>query len=52
MDEASKRKLEALNKSSKSSSKSTYALWARHFIIDMGAGSDVEFEVMLSYWLS
>lgn len=55
LDEADKKKLEALNKAfpeSKSSNNSTYAWSARHFIIGMGAGSDIEFEAMPPYWLS
>lgn len=51
VDEAGKRKLEALNKAlsdSKSSNKSTYASWVRHFIINAGSGSNVGFETMLS----
>lgn len=49
LDEADKKKLESLNKvlsDSKFPNKSTYASWARHFIIEMGIGSDVEFETM------
>lgn len=32
--------------------KSTCASWERHFIFRAGTGSDVEFEAMLSYWMS
>lgn len=55
LDETDNKKLEPLNKAlskSKSSNKSTYASWARHFDIRMGMGSDIEFEAMLAYWLS
>lgn len=54
-DEADKKKLEALKNAfsnSKSSSKSMYALQARHFIFWMETGNDIKFEAMLSYWLS
>lgn len=37
---------------SKSSNKSIYSSEARNFIIDVGAGSDVEFDAMVLYWLS
>lgn len=47
LDETDKKKLEALK--SKSSNKSTYALWARHFDIGMGMRSVVEFEARLAY---
>lgn len=55
LDEADKKKLKALNKAlseSKSSNKSMYASWARHFIVGMGVGSDINFEAILAYWLS
>lgn len=55
LDEAGKRKLEALNRAlsvSKSSNKSTYTSWDRHSIFSVGEGSDVEFKAMLSYWIS
>lgn len=52
LNEIDKKKLEALNNAlpdSKSSNESTYASRARHFIIRMGAGSDIEFESMFPY---
>lgn len=49
------KELEALNNflsESKSSNKSTYAQWVSHFDIGMGMGNRIEFEALLSYWLS
>lgn len=52
LDVVGKRKLEQLNSAlsnSKSSNKSTVALWARHVIFGASLWSDVEFEAMLLY---
>lgn len=55
LDKADNRKLEVLNNALsalKSSNKSTYALWARMFDTGVGRDIEIEFEAILSYWLS
>lgn len=54
LDEEGKIKLEALNKAlsdSKTSNNSSYASWVG-ILLMARVGSDIEFEAMLSYWLS